>query len=68
MKTNLDALNTKKKELIEQIENEILKIQKNNTIFDLDFLEKYQNYNILKCDSLNHIYIVFGNKGLYSFK
>ena len=28
MKTNLDALNAKKKELIEQIENEILKIQK----------------------------------------
>ena len=28
-------------------------------------MEKYQNNNILKCDSLNHIYIVFGNKGLY---
>lgn len=28
MKTNLDALNAKKKELIEKIENEILKIQK----------------------------------------
>ena len=65
MKTNLDALNAKKKELIEQIENEILKIQKNNTIFDLDFLEKYQNNNILNCDSLNHIYIVFGSNGLY---
>ena len=46
MKTNLDALNAKKKEVIEKIENEILKIQKNNTIFDLDFLEKYQNNNI----------------------
>lgn len=65
MKTNLDALNAKKKELIEKIENEILKIQKNNTIFDLDFLEKYQNNNILNCESLTDIYIVFGNNGLY---
>ena len=46
MKTNLDALNAKKKELIEQIEDEILKIQKNNSIFDLEFLENYEK-NIL---------------------
>lgn len=66
MKTNLDALNAKKKELIKQIDNEILKIQKNNSIFDLNFLENYQNNSIIHKDSLN-IHIVFGNKGLDIF-
>ena len=66
MKTNLDELNAKKKELIKQIENEILKIQKNNTIFDLEFLENYQNNSIIHNDSLN-IHIAFGKKGLNIF-
>lgn len=64
MKTNLDELNANKKELIKQIDDEILKIQKNNTIFNLEFLENYQNNSIIHNDSLN-IHIVFGNKGLY---
>lgn len=48
MNTNLDALNAKKKELIEQIEDEILKIQKNNSIFDLEFLENYEKKTYYK--------------------
>lgn len=66
MNTNLDELNAKKKELIKQIDDEILKIQKNNTIFNLEFLENYQNNSIIHNDSLN-IHIVFGNKGLNIF-
>ena len=66
MKTNLDELNANKKELIKQIDDEILKIQKNNTIFNLEFLENYQNNSIIHNDSLN-IHIVFGNKGLNIF-
>ena len=64
MKTNLDALNAKKKELIEQIEDEILKIQKNNSIFDLEFLENYEKKHIINSDSLLDIHILFGIKGL----
>ena len=67
MKTNLDALNAKKKELIEQIEDEILKIQKNNSIFDLEFLENYEKKHIINSDSLLDIHILFGNKGLDIF-
>lgn len=62
MNTNLDELNAKKKELIKQIDDEILKIQKNNTIFDLEFLENYQNNSIIHNDSLN-IHIAFEKKG-----
>ena len=64
MNTNLDALNAKKKELIEQIEDEILKIQKNNSIFDLEFLENYEKKHIINSDALLDIHILFGNKGL----
>jgi hypothetical protein len=67
MKTNLDALNAKKKEIIEQIEDEILKIQKNNSIFDLEFLENYEKKHIINSDSLLDIHILFGNKGLDIF-
>ena len=67
MKTNLDALNAKKKELIEQIEDEILKIQKNTSIFDLEFLENYEKKHIINSDALLDIHILFGNKGLDIF-
>ncbi len=67
MNTNLDELNAKKKELIEQIEDEILKIQKNNSIFDLEFLENYEKKHIINSDSLLDIHILFGNKGLDIF-
>ena len=42
------------------------KFKKNNTIFNLEFLENYQNNSIIHNDSLN-IHIVFGNKGLNIF-
>ena len=67
MKTNLDELNANKKELIKQIDDEILKIQKNNSIFDLEFLENYEKKHIINSDSLLDIHILFGNKGLDIF-
>ena len=42
------------------------KFKKNNTIFDLEFLENYQNNSIIHNDSLN-IHIAFEKKGLNIF-
>ena len=37
------TIDIKRKELIEKVENEILKIEKAKTVFDLDFLEDCKN-------------------------
>lgn len=56
------TIENKRKELIENIDNAILKIQKTKTVFDLDLLKDYKNNYYIK-----NIYIVFDNKGLNVF-
>lgn len=53
------TIENKRRKLIENVESEILKIQKTKTVFDLDFLEDYKNSN-----SIKKIFIIFDNKGL----
>lgn len=56
------TIENKRKELIENIDNAISKIQKTKTVFDVDFLEDYKNNYYIK-----NIYIIFDNKGLNVF-
>lgn len=56
------TIENKRRELIENIDNAILKIQKTKTVFDLDLLKDYKNNYYIK-----NIYIVFDNKGLNVF-
>lgn len=55
----MTTIENKKRELMENVENTISKIQKTKTIFDLDFLKDYKNNS-----SIKKIYIIFDNKGL----
>lgn len=56
------TIDIKRKELIEKVENEILKIEKAKTVFDVDFLKDCKNNYYIK-----NIYIIFDNKGLNVF-
>lgn len=53
------TIENKRRELIENVENEISKIEKAKTVFDVNFLEDCKNNN-----SIKDVYIIFGNKGL----
>lgn len=55
----MSTIEDKRRKLIENVENEILKIEKTKTVFDVDFLEDCKNN-----DSIKDVYIIFGNKGL----
>ena len=56
------TIENKRRKLIENVENEISRIQKTNTVFDLDFLKDCKNNYYIK-----NIYIIFDNKGLNVF-
>lgn len=56
------TIENKRRKLIENVENTILKIQKTKTIFDVDFLKDCKNNYYIK-----NIYIIFDNKGLNVF-
>lgn len=58
----MTTIEDKRRELIENVENTISKIQKTKTVFDLDFLEDCKNNYYIK-----NIYIIFDNKGLNVF-
>lgn len=53
------TIENKRRELIANVENEILKIDKTKTVFNLDFLEKCKNKG-----NFRNSHIVFDNKGL----
>lgn len=53
------TIENKRKELIEKVENEILKIQKTKTVFEVDFLEDCKNK-----DDFENLHIIFDNNGL----
>lgn len=56
------TIENKRRKLIENVENEISRIQKTNTVFDFDFLKDCKNNYYIK-----NIYIIFDNKGLNVF-
>ena len=56
------TIENKRRKLIENVENEISRIQKTNTVFDLNFLKDCKNNYYIK-----NIYIIFDNKGLNVF-
>lgn len=53
------TIENKRRELIENVENTISKIQKTNTVFDLDFLENCKNK-----EDFENLHIIFDNNGL----
>lgn len=53
------TIDIKRRELIENVENTISKIQKTKTVFDLDFLEDCKNK-----EDLENLHIIFDNNGL----
>lgn len=53
------TIENKRRKLIENVKNAILKIEKTKNVFDVDFLEDYKNSN-----SIKKIFIIFDNKGL----
>lgn len=53
------TIENKRRKLIENVENAILKIEKTKNVFDVDFLEDYKNSN-----SIKKLFIIFDNKGL----
>lgn len=42
------TIENKRRKLIENVENAILKIEKTKNVFDVDFLEDYKNSNSIK--------------------
>lgn len=53
------TIENKRRELIENVENEISRIQKTNTVFDLDFLENCKNK-----EDFENLHIIFDDNGL----
>ena len=53
------TIDIKRRELIENVENTISKIQKTKTVFDLDFLEDCKNK-----EDFENLHIIFDNNGL----
>lgn len=55
----MTTVENKRRKLIENVENEILKIQKTKTVFEMDFLEDCKNK-----DDFENLHIIFDNNGL----
>ena len=53
------TIENKRRKLIENVENEISRIQKTNTVIDLDFLENCKNK-----EDFENLHIIFDNNGL----
>lgn len=56
------TIDNKRRKLIENVENEISRIEKAKTVFDVNFLKDCKNNYYIK-----NIYIIFDNKGLNVF-
>ena len=55
----MTTIENKRRKLIENVENEISRIQKTNTVFDLDFLENCKNK-----EDFENLHIIFDDNGL----